>query len=182
MKLKLSVKSHTEEVIGLVWIFYPSFDPYDGHVHNKKQIFLLCLFSSCTSEILTAGQKYLPVETESSFTERYSEWKYVLLQKTESVFAWSTDLEQWGVSKPQHVHFNSMFSFTQLPSPLGLLKLSNIYLSIWAQVQGLPCTKTSLPQEPADDVRHSPPSKPWGFNKTSTIEKPEHVLGFVRIP
>lgn len=87
-----------------------------------------------------------------------------------------------GVSKPQGVHFNSMFSFTQLPSLLGLLKLSNIYFSIWAQAQGLPCAETSLPQEPADEVRHSPPSKPGGFNKTSTIERPVHVLGFFRIP
>jgi len=46
-----------------------------------------------------------------------------------------------------------MFSFTQLLDLLGLLKLSNIYLGIQSEVQVLPCTKNSFPQEPAENVR-----------------------------
>lgn len=43
-----------------------------------------------------------------------------------------------------------MFTFTQLPDLIGFLKLSNMYLSIQPEVQVLPHTKNSFPQEPAD--------------------------------
>lgn len=71
------MKLHAEDIkgVGSMPPTPPPFGPYYGYLHNKRRIFQQTAFASFLAahlrmQIFTAGQKYLLVEIEGSFTER----------------------------------------------------------------------------------------------------------------